>query len=398
MGKKNRGLFSILAVLFLTLFLAFPVIALETKSGDTVYIQSGQIKGPLFVTGNMVTVNADVEGDVFAAGQSISINGTVSGDIIAAGNTINISGSVLGDIRTAGNTIDILGPVEGSVTAAGNTISLKQSSAVKKDVLLMGNVVEISCPVGSQVMGSANQMNLNSSVQGDVNIWDVQQLYLGPNALINGSITYRSANQAQIAPGALTGEIQQLLPLPVPEKIVPEKGFSWLAAVIQFAAGILFWAIIYLLIPKFLPSMEKTALRSPLPSLGWGFLALILTPIAALLLMVTVIGIPLALILLLVYIVILGTAKIIIGDVLGRFIANIFKQEGRWPFVIAFIVAYAILIFLGKIPIFGFFFNLIIAFMALGVFILTYYRWRKEQPSAPGQAEPMPESLPEPVE
>lgn len=390
MGKKNQGLFSLLVVLCLTIFLAFPVIAVETKSGNIVYVPSGQITGPLFVSGNMITVDADVKGDVFAAGQSIVINGTVSGDVIAAGYTIDVNGNVLGDIRSAANAITVNGAVGGSITSAGNLMTLKESGIVKRDVVMMGNSVDISGSVGGQVMGSANQLQLNSSVQGDVTIWDVENLIIGPKTMIDGSVTYRSTNEAQITPGVIKGKVQRLQPLPLPDKEVAETaGFSWLFALVMFAAGVLFWATIYLLLPKFLPSIEKTAMRSPLPSLGWGLLTLIVVPIAALLFMITVIGIPLALMLLLLYTVILGSARIIISDILGRLIVTYFKQEGRWPFVLSFMITYGILIFLGKIPILGLFINLIIASIAFGVLILTYYRWRKEESSLNGQIGPV---------
>ena len=45
--------------------------ALEIRSGDMVNVPVGNLRGPLFVTGNNLTVDANVEGDVFAAGSSI---------------------------------------------------------------------------------------------------------------------------------------------------------------------------------------------------------------------------------------------------------------------------------------------------------------------------------------
>jgi cytoskeletal protein CcmA (bactofilin family) len=395
MSRNYRGLFSLLASLFLIFLLAFPALAFETRSGDTVFVQEGQIKGPLFVSGNMITVDADVDGDIFSAGQTIVINGKVSGDVIVAGNTIDINGSVLGDIRTAGNTISVSGPVEGSITAAGNSLTLKESASVKRDVLLTGSTVDISAPVGGEVMGSATQMRINSSVDRDVTIWDVQNLTLGPKTIINGNVTYRSANEAQIASGILTGKVQRLEPLPAPAKEAPKKGFPWWSVIWHLAAGLLLWAVVYLLTPKLLPRMEKTTLSSPWASLGWGFLALIVTPIAGLLLIITVIGIPLALILMFFYILIIAAAKIMVSSILGRLAVNIFKQEGRWPYVLAFLVAYVILILLAMIPTFGFFINLIIACLALGMSVVSFYRWRKEQPTVPKQPEAVPEAVTE---
>ncbi|AHM58248.1 hypothetical protein EAL2_808p07450 (plasmid) [Peptoclostridium acidaminophilum DSM 3953] len=234
MRRKKWGRYAFVAALIMCLIPVWIVSALEIRNGDSVYVPAGEIKGPLFVTGNNITVDANVNGDVFAAGQSVVINGSVTGDVIAAVNTASINGSIKGDVRVACNTLNLYGPVEGSVTGAGNTMYLKEKAEIGRDVVIFGNTVEILGPVAGEAMGAANQMYLNAPIEGDVTIWDVQNLVVGPSGTIGGKVTYTSKNKAQISPDAKTGEVRQLTPKPSPVPEMKTKYFSWFGAAGQF--------------------------------------------------------------------------------------------------------------------------------------------------------------------
>jgi cytoskeletal protein CcmA (bactofilin family) len=359
------------------LFVA-PVWAVEIYNGNTVTIPEGKITGPLFVSGNYVVINADVNGDVFAAGQSVVLNGKVDGDFIGAGSTVRINGSVNGNVRTAGKQVEINGQVERSLTGMGDSVNLGSTARIKNDALLFANSIQIYGTVEGQALGGGNEMRLDGPIGGDVRIWGVQSLSLGPSAVIGGTMVYTSANQADISPQARVNGITQLAPPAAAEKSSKKAGFPWLGTLISFLAGVLLWGVVYLLFPPILPGLGRVGEKSPWPVLGWGFLGLLVTPLAVLILLVTVIGIPLAIILLVVYIFTLLSAKIIVGDALGRYLSRHFKWEGRMPFILSFCASYLILIFLSKIPVAGFFVSIIISSVALGMLALYFYRWRKD--------------------
>lgn len=371
---------TLLATLVLTLVMAASAAAVEIRSGDMVNVPSGNINGPLFITGNNITVNADVNGDVFAAGQSISINGRINGDLIAGANSIRVNGVVLGDIRAAANTIEIDGQIEGSLTGVANSIGLGGESRVNRDALLFGNTLDLLGAIQGQALGSANQMNINGPINGEVRIWDVQKLTIGPSAVIGGMVSYGSANQAQIDPAAKTGAVTQLDPPVRPERELPRQDISWITALIFFAGGIILWGTFYLLFPRLYPQLGTTTQHTPLPTLGWGLLALLVAPLAALLLIITVVGIPLALILGLSYILILCLAKIMVSDYISRYMVEKFRWERKGAFILAFLVTFLLLILLSKIPIIGFITTVIIASMALGMVVFWICRWRRITP------------------
>lgn len=382
MPRSKQKWLIILFTLFFTLTLTSSVSAVQLKSGDTVTIPEGSIKGPLFISGNNLTVNGDVEGDIFAIGQSITINGRVKGDVIAAGNTIKVNGTISGDIRAAGNTIEVEGLVSDSLTLAGNNITFQQTAQTARDVVVFGNNATLLGTVQGQVIGSVSHMHLNGPVNGDVELWQVQNLTIGPSADLNGNTNYRSENLADIDANAQVGPINRLAPLPRPEKPESTVGTGWTGVSIFFIlgtvlAGIVLWGVYYLIFPSRLPRSGQTAQEEFLPTLGKGFLTLLVVPPVVLLLFITMIGIPLALLVLIAYIIILCLANILVGDYISRYALNRFGWQGNWAFFGAFAVSLLLLIAIKSIPVLGFFIALVVAATAMGMVISWITKYRK---------------------
>ena len=383
--RVSKNLWSLLLVqTVLLLGWTTAAAALETRTGDMVNVRAGDIHGPLFVSGNNLSVDANVDGDVFAAGSSININGNVTGDVIAAGNTILINGTVNGDIRTAGNNIDISGPVGGSITGAANSITLRDSSQVTRDVMMFGNSVTLRGPVQGQVMGSSNQFYLQGPVGGDVKIWDVQNLVIGPAAAVKGSISYRSAKPAQIDPAAQIGAINQLAPPVPPQTRMPDQipyAVGWTGTIIMVIAGFLIWGIFYLLFPQLFPRSGQGGYGSFLAKLGWGFLTLLVVPLAVIMIFITVVGIPLALLLLFIYILVLCLAKILAADYLVRILAERNGWNTKGAVIASFLAILVILAAAARIPVVGFLISLTIAALALGLLVTGIARRRQPSPA-----------------
>gem|GEM_PF-4269584 len=267
-GRKV-GLGLVLTLL-LAVFMVSPVGAVAVKSGDMLTIEEGKTTGPLFISGNYVTVNADVDGDVFVAAQSVTINGTVNGDVIAAAQSITVKGSVNGDVRGAANQIDIQGQIMGSVTAAANNIEVRDQAVIGRDVLGFGNSIGTTGRIDGQLMGSAAEVRINGMVNGAVTLWNVQSLSLGPAAVVKDTINYGSPKPATISPQAqINGISWQEKVADVPkQKTAP--GFSWLNALGWIAAGLLLWAICYWISPPAVAQYGRDRSKSSGKHLGLG--------------------------------------------------------------------------------------------------------------------------------
>lgn len=381
-GKRKLAL--LVVVVLVVLGLTLPAWAVETKSGDSVNVPEGKIQGPLFVAGSSIVVDADVDGDVFAAGQDITINGRINGDLIAAARSIRINGTINGNARCVASDIDLKGEVRNSLTAAASEVRLLEGSRVDLDTTVMAGNANFSGAVGRQLLGSGGTYRLNGTVGGNVRFWSVNNLKVGPAAVISGDLAYGSPYEAEITNGAkIAGETkwEQIQPQ---QKVPQRVGINWVAQIVWFIAGVLAWGVLALIFPRIWGKLSQNILQSPGAALGWGALTLLVTPLASLVLLITVIGIPLSLTLIMAYAVLLYAGKIIVGDAIGRYLARRFGWEARvhsiWPFMIGF----AALILLGKIPIVGFFISLVVVATALGAVILAIYGWRRHLPPVVG--------------
>jgi cytoskeletal protein CcmA (bactofilin family) len=381
--KKYAHVFVCLLVVaaLAVIFVTAPAEAVQVMGGDMVEVPEGQIIGPLFASGNDVTVDADVDGDVFAVGQTVTINGNINGDLLAAARTIRVYGVVQGNVRCAAEDVEIKGEVGQCLTAAARNVRQFEGSSVNRDALLFGGSVALSGIVGRQALGACENVRLNGPVGGDIHFWSVGELQVGPEADIKGNLFYASTREADIASEAsIAGSAKW-------ERIIPARsestraGINWWAQLIWFASGVILWLVFSLIFPRLWSGFSQNITRTPWPTLGWGFLLLLLVPLAVLLLLVTVIGIPLAIILTMVYALLLYAGKIVAGDAISSILAGRLRWEG-WAYnILAFMISFAALILLSKIPVLGFLVNVVAACLALGAVFLAICAWRLNPPA-----------------
>ena len=155
-----------------------------------------------------------------------------------------------------------------------------------------------------------------------------------PAANIGGDLSYTSKEEADIQSGAqVAGKTTHNLP---PAKEEPVKsspfpsffGVLWMVA--RFLMALIAGLIIILIAPKRLTSIAEAIRTRPGASAGWGALILFLTPIAAILVCITIIGLPAELITLGLWGIALYLAQIPVGLFIGRCIIGRFREvEGR---------------------------------------------------------------------
>jgi hypothetical protein len=296
-----------IAILFLAFFAVKPVLAMEFRSSDNAVVvaEDEMVGGSLFAGGSSVQINGAVEGDLFCAGQTIIIKGSVGGDVLCAGQTVRIEGTVGGNIRTVGQTVDIDGMVSRNVMIVGQTVRVGKESVVEGEGVFGGQTVSILGDVGKSVLGGGNLVVVEGTVGEDATLAG-NTVQIGAGAHIAGKLTYESDKDAVIADGAVVGEIvkqpmrKELSGMKRPEKQFPKimgftKGKPWP----QNAVGpILIYLVIGALgillfkngISKVIDGMKEHAGAS----FGIGLLWLIVFPVLFILLLITIIGIPIA--------------------------------------------------------------------------------------------------------
>ena len=117
----------------------------------------------------------------------------------------------------------------------------------------------------------------------------------------------------------------------------------------------------------------------PLPSLGWGAVILFATPIAAIMVCFTVVGIPIGLIALALYGIAVYLSQIPVALLIGRLIIRRSTEvESKGLLVGVLALGLVILIILRLIPFLGFWIGLATALFGLGAVVVSERRLRVE--------------------
>ena len=133
-----------------------------------------------------------------------------------------------------------------------------------------------------------------------------------------------------------------------------------------------------LLLYWIVPGMRRISLstsRALLTSGGIGFLAAVAAPIAAIILAITLIGIPVALLLVVLWLLGLYLAKIVIAKCIGSAILGS-KNNGLSSTLLPLLLGLVIVIIAVNLPYIGGVLNFLLMITGLGALVMTIYRMR----------------------
>lgn len=361
--------------LLIALFSVGAVWAKERDDVKNVVLASGEfIDRDYFASGDTVTVSGAVNGDVYVFGQKVVIDGQVNGDVIAAAGSFETSGTVSGDVRVAAGQVFIYGQIDGSLTAGSGSVTIDDDASIGRSVVVGAGSVRFDGPIVRGVTIGAGDATFNSSIGSSV-VAGVGNIALGQRASINGNLNYWSENEASIASGALvSGETTRHIPTQA-QREFPKKdvfaNFGAFASVAMFVSTLILGFALIRIAPVFTQDVVKHLKSRPFASLGVGLAFLILFPIISLLLLVTVVGIPIALILLFATIVVCMFIKVFVSIFIGQFVQNKFKLNKSVN--MALVVGLLIYTLFTRLPIIG---TLVAIILSVGTFgaVLTTKR------------------------
>jgi len=363
----KRNITKILLILALLIIPSGTLLAAETKSGDSIYIAKDEIvSGNLYAAGKTIIVDGSVSGDLIAAAQTIKVNGRVEGDIIAAAQEITVNGEVGGNVRVAGSSVSINSVIARNVNAFGSTISVGPDAKIGWDVFLAGMTTEIRGVIDGGLSGYAEKILISGKIGKNVDLnlsskKQNQEIIIAPEAVINGDLIYTSNSAAEISKSAnLAGKVQQV----APKNENKDWAWLWQRTFSIFAALLVGLVLIFLtknVTGRILSSLEERPLKAFLPGL---ILTFILPPIA-LVLAITIIGLPLSLIIMAIWVCAVYAAKIIAALTLGRLLVRKLVKKDASLFV-SLVLGIFICWLLFAIPYVGWIISLIATWFGLG--------------------------------
>ncbi|HKX24293.1 MAG TPA: hypothetical protein VJM46_03570 [Candidatus Saccharimonadales bacterium] len=362
-------------------------VTMNMRSGNIASVGKDEVlDSSVYLAGRTVTVAGTVKGDVYCAGQDIEVAGTVEGDVICAGQTVTVSGNVLGDVRVAGQTVTLAGPVAHSLTAFGQNVTVAGSAVVNLDATIYGTSVQVGGKIGRDATVGGEAVTLAGTIGRNV-VAQVGQLAVGGGARIGGDVEYTSAKQLDKGNGAtISGKTSRHDP-PADEQKAQASSWSnqfWGVA-FWFGSWLMFGLLLLALMPRNLKSTSELMIKQGGWALLAGLAALVLTPIVAVMLMFTLVGIPAGVALLLLWIVAMMAGCAYSGFALGQWIAAQTGWKLKWPSFTALVLGLFVLALLMLIPVVGGLFSFLALVWGLGGIVLAvgrYHAGRKVEQTA----------------
>jgi cytoskeletal protein CcmA (bactofilin family) len=275
-------------------------------TGGTVLITS-PIEGDAYLTGGDVTISAPIGGRTFVAGGNIAIDAELAHSLYATGGTITIGGGVGGDARVLGSSVDVhpSAHIRGAFSAAARTVTMAGH-------------------VDGSFKAAARDIVIDGTIGGDAELAS-EHIEIGPNAHIGGKLRYRSEHAPQVAPGAeITAGLEQLhgrrSGFDFGLGAAAERAASGVGHGLRFSGGFMLGALLLLVAPAFMRTTSNIAQFEWAGSLGIGIAVVLLVPLACVFLVLTLIGIPLALLVAVLYLAVIMVGQVCAMTAVGDFL------------------------------------------------------------------------------
>ncbi len=369
----KKVLFLLLALLSITLVIALPVLAQE-KNRNVNLPESETVDHDYFAGGDQVHISGTVNGDAYVGGGTVIVDGKINGDLLTGGGNVTVSGNVQGDVRTGGGNVTISGAnIGGNITVGGGNIIIDKSTIIQGSIVAGGGNIQVFAPVGRGITIGGGSVLIANSVGGDI-LAGVGELTLSPGANVAGDLAYWSENKANIAEGAtVSGTVKQEIPRDKDQKQFSDVSKKVSGATAGFFLTLKIVDIIWLIIVGlalifFFPNYTVRASDFVRTKFGWalltGLIAIIVLPIAGVILFITLFGIPIAFILFFVFFLMLWIGRVLAIYALGRFALE--RTGNKNPKALVYIVGIVIYLILTIIPIVNFITDILVVLSGTG--------------------------------
>ena len=348
--KKKK--FFVLLIILLAI-VSVPVFA-KNKAGDN------------FIAGEEVTVNESIDKTSFIAGNNVNVLSEIEGINFVAGNNVTLS-SNQEYLFAAGNNINIKELATKDAFVAGNIINIDSSEI--RDLYVAGSTITIKSDIERNAYIGGDTVTINSIINGDVTI-AAENISISEGTIINGTLKYPKEAEINIAEGASVAATKTYKGTDNVSVTISYKEII-IGKITSFLAKLLVALILFACCKNLFKNIKKEE-KTPADickTAAIGFGVLVLLPFAALIAMITVIGLPVGLLSLILYGVCIYLASIVSSYYVGTMVWNK-KETNEFLLLTCSLAVYYVLslipfihglvVFLSLILGLGIFFNAII--------------------------------------
>ncbi len=354
------------------------LFSLTTANAGDEHLVSG---GDTFASGFRVSVEEPAEKDVLASGFSVDIDAPTKGDVLSAGFNVDINAPVAQDLYAMGFSVDVNEPVGEDLAVSGINLHIGKNAGIEGNARLSGASIILDAPVKGSLTAAAGEMEINGTITGDTTL-TVGTLTFGPDAKIEGKLSYRSAEPVDIPQSVIPAERVTFSKVDMPspdimhdamEKQMPGEQDTFAGGFFSFIFAIAFLTALGAAFLNWLPGRSE-AVRDQIIETPWramvagiiGLAALIgLVPVSAL----TIIGLPLIPVILLVIIIVWVLAYVAGAYALAWRVNAAFRESPRdlTGKIIVLAAGFVALALVNYIPVVGWMINLAVVLAGIGV-------------------------------
>jgi len=357
-----------------------PGQALERRHAHNIIVQKSEtIDDNLLVAGESVRMDGEVNGDLIAFARRLEINGRVHGNVITFCRNLEVRGPVDGDVFTFSQSAHIAAAVAHNVTGFAQNLALDPDGRVGRDLTTFAAEADLDGSIGGDLISFTESANLRGDVGRNV-VARSRRISLTAPARVGGNLTVYLPRKENLDIGAgatVSGKTETRL-IQRRSRYARPGFYVWEA--ITLLGAWLTGLVLAWLFPGALPTGFATG-RDAATHAAFGFVALVAVPAAAILVALTLIGLPLGLIALVLWCVALYLGKIFFAAATGRAVAG---EASPTALAVPLLLGLMLVWVAADLPYVGGLLKFVINIVGLGmVYAWVRTRWRPAEAIAP---------------
>jgi cytoskeletal protein CcmA (bactofilin family) len=366
-------------VFFLTAVLLFfgSSFGTQFRSADNFFFpDTAIIHDDLVTAGGNVKLDGIIEGDLISASRSLVQGGLILGSLNAVAQDVDVLGEVKGSVRAFAQNVNVNGTLGRNLIAFGYSVDVKPGAEIQKDVTAFCGKMTLDGNVGGNLKGSMGELVISGVVNQDVSV-EADKITLMPTARILGNLKYKSGKEAKIESGAQVSGETVWTELKCTKEKKPKSIFTGKPIIpeILFLLALMVTGVLLTLICRKNAYLARQVVSdSFLKTLALGFVVMVCVPVAVIILIISVIGIPIAMIAVFAYAVLIYIAKIPVATFVGGKIIKGLRKEGEPSLIWSMLLGLVILTLALNIPYLDWLIYFLVLFTGFGAIISSQKR------------------------
>ncbi len=367
-ARATRARAATTVLLLLAVAAGSPARAAVLHTGDEPFVlRAGLVlDDDLVAATDNVRIEGELRGDLMTMARQVTITGRVHGDVLGAIRELNVDGTVDGDVRVLGEQIHVAGHVK-SLSAGASLVEVLDGARVDGSVAAGAALVRLQGAVARNVFAGGSRIEMRAPIGGDAR-FAARELLIAEGARIPGVARYYGPGEPEVAPGAELANPLEITRADFDFDRSPGPAQRALWFTLRWGAAVAFGIAWLLIAPGALRAVIDHADRVGI-SMLIGLVAVVATPLVALVLAATLIGLPVGLVTLWAYVSALYAAQLFVAYWLAR--RTFGDPAGPMEAMLRLALALLVLHALAQIPYAGGAVRLVVLLWGLGAAVLA---------------------------